>query len=121
MRHSIHLRRAAAIVGCSASLAGAALVAAPGAGAAPTAHSCGAKTIAVKTGGETTKVPASRIRVEGGATCAEAVKVIRGVVLHKIPRGWSVGRGGFKVPSGLTAHIAVNGHKKVKFALVGPG
>jgi hypothetical protein len=117
---SFNLRRATAVLGCAASLAGAAL--APGAvAAAPKAKSCGSKSISVAIkGGKTTTFSASMIRAEGGATCAEAVRVIRGVVTKNLPRGWTVSRGNFKVPHGLVPQVAVNGRKKVKFALVGP-
>ena len=33
--------------------------------------------------------------------------------------GWSYGEGNFAVPSGLNAQLATNGHKKVKWAVVG--
>jgi hypothetical protein len=119
---SFNSRRAAATLGCAAALAGSALVGAPGAAAhAPGAQACGSRTIAVHAGGKTTHVAVSRIRAEGGATCKVAIAVIRGVVTKKLPRGWSVSEGNFKVPHGLTAQIAVKGKMKVKFALPGPG
>jgi hypothetical protein len=109
--------RTVAILGCTVALVGAAL--APGA-SAQGGTSCGSRTIAVSAkGGKTVTVPVSRIRVEGGATCKEAIHVIGGFVKHDVPDGWAVGPGAFKVPRGLHAEIATNGHKKVKFALIG--
>jgi hypothetical protein len=121
MRNRLHPRRVAAILACTASLAGTATALAPGtAAAAPAASNCGSKSIKVpQKGSKTVYVAVSRIRVEGGATCAEAFKVIRGAVTKNLPSGWTLGRGKFKVPEGLTAQVAVNGHKKVEFALVG--
>jgi hypothetical protein len=119
-----NLKRGAAILGCVASMAGTTAVVAPGAAAAaPKAQSCGSKVILIPAvgGGKSTKVPVSRIRVEGNATCAEAIKVIRGVVTKNLPKGWTVSHGNFKVPRGLTPQVAVNGHKKVMFALPGGG
>jgi hypothetical protein len=117
------LKRGAAVLGCAASLAWSAAALTPAtATAAPRAQSCGSKVIIVPVkGGQATKVPASRIRVEGGATCKDAYAVIRGVVAKKLPKGWTVTHGNFKVPAGLVPQVAVNGHKKVMFALPGRG
>ena len=117
----LNLKRGAAILGCAASLAGIGAVAVPGAAtAAPKAQSCGSKVITVPVeGGKTVMVSASRIRVEGGATCQVAYTVVRGVVTKELPTGWTVSRGNFKVPKGLTPQVAVNGRKKVMFALLG--
>jgi hypothetical protein len=117
----LNLKRGAAILGCAASLAGMGAIAVPGAAsAAPKSQSCGSKAITVPVkGGKTVKVSASRIRVEGDATCKDAYAVIRGVVTKELPNGWTVSRGNFKVPKGLTPQVAVNGHKKVMFALPG--
>jgi hypothetical protein len=120
MKHTMHLRRAAAIFACSASLASAAAAIGPDAASAHAANSCGSVSLPVKhSGGKPVTVPVSRIRVEGGATCAEAYKVIRGALAKNPPRGWVVSNANFKVPPGLNAMVAVNGHKKVKYALVG--
>jgi hypothetical protein len=115
-----HLGRATALFACVAALAGGAAAVGPGSAAAHAGTNCGARTITVKAGGgKAVRVPASRIAVEGGATCADAYKVIRGKVTKRLPSGWTVSRGTYKVPRGLTPYVAVNGHKKVKFALVG--
>jgi len=118
-----NLKRGLATLGCAASLAGAGVVAVPGAAtAAPRPQSCGSKVITVPVkGGKTVKVPASRIRVEGGATCKTAYAVIRGVVTKELPKGWTVSHGNFNVPRGLVPQVAVNGKKKVTFALPGNG
>jgi hypothetical protein len=119
-----NLTRWSAVLGCVAALSASTAALAPTALAAPAGHgakSCGSKTIAVQSrNGKVTRFPVSRIRVEGGATCAEAVRVIRGVVTKHLPPGWTASRGNFKVPHGLTAQQAVNGKKRVKFALPGP-
>jgi hypothetical protein len=121
MNTRLNLRRGAAILTCAASLAAAAAFVAPVASAAaPAASSCGSKTIKVTAmGGAASNVAVSRIRVEGGATCAEAYAVIRGAVLKELPTGWTLHRGNFEVPHGLTPQIAEKGQKKVKYALVG--
>lgn len=118
-----NLKRATAILGCAASLAATGAVAVPAAtAAAPRSQSCGSKVITVPVkGAKPAKVVASRISVQGGATCRNAYTVIRGVVTKEMPRGWTVSRGNFKVPNGLTPQVAVNGHKKVMFAVPGPG
>ena len=116
----LNFKRGAAILGCAASLAGTTIAIGPGTAAAAGAKACGSKSISVKgTAGKTTHVAASRIRVEGDATCADAYQVIRGVVTKNLPKGWTVTRGNFKVPHGLVPQVAVNGRKKVMFALPG--
>jgi hypothetical protein len=120
MNPSFRLRRGAALLGCAAALAGTAAAIAPGAALARAAESCGSKTISIpQKSGKSLHVPVSRIRVEGGATCTEAYAVIRGELVNNGPEGWSYGRGNFKVPHGLIAEIATNGHKKVKWATIG--
>jgi hypothetical protein len=120
MKDTLHLRRAIAILACSASLVGTAAVVPAAASAAGAAKSCGSASIGVThNGGKPVTVPVSRIRVEGGATCAEALKVIRGALAKNPPRGWTVSSANFKVPRGLNAMVAVNGHKRIKYALVG--
>jgi hypothetical protein len=120
MTSRFNLGRGTAILACAASLAGTAAAVAPGTAVARAAEGCGAKTISIpQKNGKSLHVPASRIRVEGGATCEEAYAVIRGAVLKKPLSGWSYGRGNFKVPHGLVAEIATNHQKKVKWAQVG--
>jgi hypothetical protein len=116
-------KRGAAILGCAASLAGFGASLAPGiAPAAVKSTSCGSKVIVVPVnGGTATKVPVSRIRTEGGASCKVAYAVIRGVVTKKLPKGWTVAHGNFNVPKGLVPQVAVKGHMKVMFALPGRG
>jgi hypothetical protein len=119
MKEALNPACGAAILACAAALAGT-VATAPVTAAAPAAHSCASTTIEVsQKGGKAVTVPVSRIRVEGGATCKEALAVIRGFVTKDLPSGWAIGRGNFKVPHGLVPEIATNGHKKVKFALVG--
>ena len=119
MQPSSRFGRGAAILTCAAAMAGTA-IAAPAASAAPSASSCGSRTITIpEKGDKPLQVPVSRIRVEGGATCKQAVAVIRGSLTKHPLDGWSYGEGNFAVPSGLNAELATNGHKKVKWAVVG--
>jgi hypothetical protein len=119
MKERLDPRRSAAVLACAAALAAPAWSATPAA-AAPAAHGCPSTTVkAAQDGGKSVTVPVSRIRVEGGATCKEALTVVRGFVTKELPAGWTIGRGNFKVPHGLIAEIATNGQKKVKFALIG--
>jgi hypothetical protein len=120
MTETLHLRRAIAILVSSAVLTATAAAVVPDAASAHAATGCGSVSLPVKhTGGKPVTVPVSRIRVEGGATCAEAYKVIRGALAKNPPPGWVVSNANFTVPPGLNAMVAVNGHKKVKYALVG--
>jgi hypothetical protein len=120
MKNRLHLGHGAAIVACAASLAGTVTALAPDNASARMGTSCGSKIIAVpQKGGKSLNVPVSRIRVEGGATCAEAYAVIRGAVTKKLPSGWVVRPGNFQVPNGLTAQTARKGEKTVKYAVVG--
>jgi hypothetical protein len=120
MKDRLHLGRGIAVLACAASLAGTATVLAPATASAAAPSSCGSKTIKVPVKGQKAlTVPVSRIRVEGGATCAEAYAVIRGSLLKELPAGWKGGPGHFKVPDGLTAQTATKGGKTVKFATVG--
>jgi hypothetical protein len=113
-------RRTVAMLACAASLAAGAAALGPAGAAARAPSSCGSKDVAVKEAGKTLTVPVSRITVSGGATCKQAYAVIRGVLLKEVPKGWKVSRGGFKVPHGLVAQQAVDGHKVVRFATIGP-
>jgi hypothetical protein len=120
MRKRLHLGHGVAILACAALLAGTATAIAPAAASAQGSSSCGSKSIKVpQKGGKALHVAASRIKVEGGATCAEAYAVIRGAVTKNLPPGWVLGRGNFHVPPGLVAQVAVNGKKKVEYAVVG--
>jgi hypothetical protein len=113
--------RLAAIFACAASLAGIAALIAPLGASAAGSTTCASKTITVPAagGGKTVAVPVSRISVHGGATCAEAYAVIRGVVTKKVPAGWTIRPAHFPVPHGLHAEAATKGAKTVRFALVG--
>ena len=117
---SSKLRRGAAALACTASLAATATALAPGTAVAAGAKSCGSRTISVSAkGGKAVEVPVSRITVEGGATCKEAIAVIGGALKKQVPHGWTVREGSFKVPRGLTAQIATKGAKTVKYETVG--
>jgi hypothetical protein len=120
MNETMDFRRGAAVLACAFALLGAVLLTGAGAASADNSTSCGSKTISVKAGGgKSVQVAASRIQVEGGATCKTAYAVIRGVVTKNVPKGWTVHEGGFKVPRGLVAQEAKKGKMTVEFALVG--
>jgi hypothetical protein len=120
MKSKLHLGRGAAILACAASLAGTAVVVAPTAASAHAAGTCANKSVVVKPeSGGTLHIPAKAITVEGGATCAEAYKVIAGALEGKIPSGWKVSAGHFEAPEGLVPEIAKKGSKKIKFAVQG--
>ena len=64
------------------------------------------------------------IEVEGGATCAEAVQVISGVLAGKAPAGWKATSGHYELPKALAEEgffpqLAKKGSKKVKYAVHG--
>ena len=84
MKNKLHLGRGVAILACAASLAGTAAVVAPSAASAAT--SCGNKSVKIKQeGAKPFNYPVKAIYVEGGATCAEATKVISGVLAGEPP------------------------------------
>jgi hypothetical protein len=87
MDYRRQVRRLAATFACAAWLAGMATLIAPLGASAAVSTNCGSRTITVPAagGGKALAVPASRISVGGGATCAEAYAVIRGVVTKKVP------------------------------------
>jgi hypothetical protein len=124
MKTRLHLGRGVAILACSASLAGTAIVAAPAAPAFA-ATNCGNKSIKIHPeGGKPFNYPVKAIEVEGGATCAEATKVIAGLLGGKLPQGWKSVTPHYELPKALTEEglfpqLAKKGSKKVKFAVHG--
>jgi hypothetical protein len=124
MKTRLHPGRGVAILACAASLAAGALVVAP-ATPALAATSCGNKSIKVHPPGEKAfNYPVKAIEVEGGATCAEAVKVIAGILGGKTVSGWKSVPAHYKLPKaleeeGLFPALAKKGSKKVKFAVHG--
>ncbi len=124
MKTKLHLGRGAAILACAASLAGTAAVVAPIAPAAA-ATKCGNKSVKIKPeGGKPFNYPVKAIEVEGGATCAEAVKVIGGVLGGKLPSGWKSVTPHYELPKsleeqGLFPQELKKGSKKVKYAVHG--
>jgi hypothetical protein len=125
MKSKLHLGRGAAILACAASLAGTAAVVAPVAPAAAAVTSCGNKNVKVPVeGGKPVHVMVKGISVEGGATCAEATKVIAGVLSGKPPAGWKSVPASYELPKalaeeGLLPQLVKKGSKKVKFAVHG--
>jgi hypothetical protein len=120
MKTKLHLGRGAAILACTASLAGTAIAVAPTAASARGASSCPNKSLPLKTSeGQTVHIPVKAITVEGGVSCAEAYKVIAGGLEGKPPAGWKTAVGTFKVPVGLVPEIAKKGDKKIKFGVQG--
>ena len=110
MNYGTNFRRGAAVLACAAFWPARVRRSrrAPRARRAPPRRpAAGSRTIAVPVkGGKSLKVPASRIKVEGGATCQEAYGVIRGALTKHPLDGWTYGRGNFKVPPGLTAEAS---------------
>lgn len=123
MKNKLHLGRGAAILACAASLAGTAAVVAPSAASAAT--SCGNKSVKLsQEGAKPFNYPVKAIYVEGGATCAEATKVISGVLVGEPPSGWKSVIAHYELPKalaeeGLLPQLAKKGSKKIKFAVHG--
>jgi hypothetical protein len=120
MNAKLHLARGTAVLAAVASLAGTAAAVAPTAASARAASTCANKSLAIKTeGGQTLHIPVKAISVEGGASCAEAYKVIAGGLEGKPVPGWKTAIGKFEAPEGLVPEIAKKGSKKIKFAVQG--
>jgi hypothetical protein len=120
MKSKLHLRRGAAILACAASLAGTAVAVAPTAASARAGTSCGNKNVKVPVeGSKPIHLQVQAISVEGGATCAEATKVIAGVLSGKPPSGWKSVTAKFEPPEGLIAQEVKKGSKKIKYAVQG--
>jgi hypothetical protein len=121
MKTRLHLGRGAAILACAASLAGTAIAVAPTAASARAASTCANKSVAVtpEGGTRTLHIPVKAISVEGGVSCAEAYKVIAGVLTGKTPSGWKTAIAHFEAPEGLVPELAKKGSKKIKFAVQG--
>ena len=123
MKNKLHLGRGVAILACAASLAGTAAVVAPSAASAAT--SCGNKSVKIKQeGAKPFNYPVKAIYVEGGATCAEATKVISGVLAGEPPSGWKAVIAHYELPKalaeeGLLPQLSKKGSKKIKFAVHG--
>ncbi len=120
MKTKFHLGRGAAILACAASLAGTAVAVAPTAAAAAGATKCANKSVKIKPeSGGTLHIAVSAVSTEGGVSCAEAYKVIAGVLTGKPPQGWKSVPAHFTPPSGLIAQEVKKGGKKVKYAIAG--
>jgi hypothetical protein len=124
MKSKLHLGRGAAILACTAALAGTAIVVAP-VSPAVAATKCGNKTVKIKQeGGKPFPIPVKAIEVEGGATCAESAKVISGVLVGEPPAGWKSVTAHYELPKalaeeGLLPQLVKKGSKKIKFAVHG--
>lgn len=121
MKSKFQLGRGAAILACTASLAGTAAVVAPTAASARAASSCPNKTVKLKIEGQSKlyPLPVKAITVEGGVTCAEAYKVITGILEGEPPKGWHSYGATFPAPEGLVPQAAKKGSKKIKYAAPG--
>jgi hypothetical protein len=120
MKTKLHLGRGAAILACAASLAGTAAVVAPTAASARGVKTCANKTIKLpQEGGKPYPLPVKAITTEGGVSCAEAYKVIAGVVKGEPPAGWHSYAANFPTPEGLVPQAVKKGSKKIKFATQG--
>ncbi len=119
MKTKLHLGRGVAILACAASLAGTAIAVAPAAAAAA-ATKCGNKSIKVLVEpGRSIHIHVRAISVEGGVTCAEAVKVISGTLNGRPPAGWKSVPAKFEPPAGLVAQEVKKGSKKVMYSVRG--
>jgi hypothetical protein len=120
MKTKLHLGRGAAILACTASLAGTAIAVAPTAASARAGSSCANKSVKIPVEeGKPIHIPVKAITVEGGVSCAEAYKVIAGVLAGTPPTGWKSALGHFEAPEGLVPEMAKKGSKKIKFAVQG--
>jgi len=124
MKSKLHLGRGAAILACTASLAGTAIVVAP-VTPAVAATKCGNKTVKLpQEGAKPYPILVKAISVEGGATCAESAAVIAGVLVGKPLPGWKSVIAHYELPKalaeeGLLPQLAKKGSKKIKFAVHG--
>jgi len=124
MKSKLHLGRGVPILACAFSLAGTAAAIAPTAASAAVT-SCGNKSVKVPVeGGKAEHIPVQAVRVEGGPTCAEAVKVIGGVLAGKPPSGWKSITPHYELPKalaeqGLFPQEIRKGSKTVKYAIRG--
>ncbi|MGH2938672.1 MAG: hypothetical protein ACRDPE_11190 [Solirubrobacterales bacterium] len=121
MKSKLHLGRGAAILACTASLAGTAIIVAPVAPAAA-ATKCGNKVVKIpQEGGKPFAYPIKAVEVEGGATCGEVTKVLAAALSgHPLP-GWKSVPAHYELPKalqeeGLYAQEVKKGSKKIKFA-----
>ena len=121
MKSKLHLGRGAAILACTASLAGTAIVVAPVTPAAA-ATKCGNKTVKIpQEGGKPFPYPVKAVEVEGGATCGEVTKVLASVLSGNPLPGWKSVPAHYELPKklqeeGLFAQEVKKGSKKIKFA-----
>jgi hypothetical protein len=121
MKTKFHLGRGAAILACAASLAGTAAAVAPTAASAVGASTCPNKVVQLHLEERNKPYPLAvkAITVEGGVSCAEAYKVIAGVLEGKPPTGWHSFSAQFEAPEGTFPQGVKKGSKKIKFATRG--
>jgi hypothetical protein len=121
MKSKLHLGRGAAILACTASLAGAAVVVAPVAPAAA-ATKCGNKLVKIpREGAKPFPYPVKAVEVEGGVTCAESAAIIAGVLGGEPLPGWKSVPAHYELSKkmqaeGLLPQMVKKGSKKIKFA-----
>jgi hypothetical protein len=121
MKSKLHLGRGAAILACTASLAGTAIVVAPIAPAAA-ATKCGNKVVMIpQEEGKPFAYPVKAVEVSGGATCGEVTKVLASVLAGQPLPGWKSVTAHYELPKklqeeGLYAQEAKKGSKTIKFA-----
>jgi hypothetical protein len=121
MKSKLHLGRGAAILACTASLAGTAIVVAPIAPAVA-ATKCGNKIVKIpQEEGKPFNYPVKSVEVAGGATCAESASVIGSVLGGQPLPGWKSVTAHYELPKALTdqgfyAQEVKKGSKTIKFA-----
>jgi hypothetical protein len=121
MKSKLHLGRGVAILACTASLAGTAIVLAPIAPAAA-ATKCGNKVVKIQQeDGKPFSYPIKAVEVEGGATCGEVVKVLNSVLAGNPLPGWKGVPAHYEVSKSLQEEGFLpmevkKGSKKIKYA-----
>ncbi len=117
----LHLGRGAAILACTASLAGTAIVVAP-VSPALAATKCSNKTVKIpQEGGKPFPYPVKAVEVSGGATCGEVTKVLASILGGNPLPGWKSVTAHYELPEalveeGLFAQEVKKGSKTIKFA-----
>lgn len=119
MKSKLRLGRVAAVLACTASVVGTAIVIAPASASARAGTKCSDKSYVVKpaAGGKTVHATAKAISVQGGVGCAEAYKVIRDSLEGRAVNGWAIRPDGPNAPKGFVAEMAEKPGKTIKFAV----
>jgi hypothetical protein len=113
-------RRAAALLGATALIAGVVAIAPAASVAKAGVTKCANTRVTITPEeGHSFKIPVKAITTEGGVSCSAAYKIIAGALQGKPPTGWKTAVGSFEVPEGLVPTLLKNGSKKIKFGVQG--